>query len=100
MATREATFIFLRSLPRGPTPTSLASPLQTIETSFLLVALQRFPHALSTCASAIEAIIMASPSGKSAGQGIKKRISAARMESAAIAGFPQAALDAFWKVRH
>ena len=37
----------------------LGSSLQTLETCFLLIALQRYPHALVACASAIESAIKA-----------------------------------------
>ena len=46
---------FLRATPeRLMSRPPLCSSLQSVESSFMLVALDRFPHALVTCASAIE----------------------------------------------
>ena len=68
---QEAFYLFFRSRPHGPTAGSLTSSLQTIETTFLLIALMRYPHAITSCASAIESIIKASPSCKTSKQGLK-----------------------------
>jgi hypothetical protein len=73
----QAAFVFLRSRPRGPTAASLTSCLQTLETTFILIALLRYPHALTSCAFAIESIIKASPSCKTNKQGLKALLDAA-----------------------
>lgn len=56
----EPTLLFLRNKPVGlMTRPPLASSLQHLETSFLLIAIGRYPHALVTCGSAIESAIKA-----------------------------------------
>jgi hypothetical protein len=46
---------FLRATPESTmTRPPLCSSLQNMESSFFLIALRRFPHALTTCAAAIE----------------------------------------------
>jgi transcription elongation factor Elf1 len=50
-----ATLHFFRSLPSDPaSQAALLSSMQSVETSFFLIALSRFPHALTACVSAIE----------------------------------------------
>lgn len=52
--------IFFRETPKDLLKRPpLASSLQNLETSFLLIALSRYPHALVSCASAIESAIKA-----------------------------------------
>ncbi len=58
---KEPKLVFFRDKPenlRDLPP--LASSLQHLETSFLLIALKRYPHALVSCASAIESAIKSS----------------------------------------
>lgn len=64
MADEEPTLMFLRSRPEGWSSNGyIASSLQSLETSFLLIALNRFPHALATCVSAIENVLLAKFNG-------------------------------------
>jgi hypothetical protein len=52
--------IFFRQTPENLLENPpLASSLQHLETSFLMVALRRYPHALISCASAIESALKA-----------------------------------------
>ena len=86
MASEEPTFVFFRNRPDGlAEKPPLASSMQSLETSFFLIALYRYPHALSTCASAIEAAVKASPACASEGSGLQAQIGAARRHSASIA---------------
>jgi hypothetical protein len=56
----EPKLIFFREKPKDLlTHPPLASSLQNLETSFLLIAMHRYPHALIACASAIESAIKA-----------------------------------------
>ena len=56
----EPRLIFFRDTPMDLiTHPPLASSLQHLETSFLLIAMGRYPHALVTCGSAIESVIKA-----------------------------------------
>lgn len=56
----EPRLLFFRYKPTGLiTRPPLASSLQHLETSFLLVSMGRYPHALVTCGSAIESAIKA-----------------------------------------
>ena len=100
MVSQQPTFIFYRSLPSGPTAPSIASSLQGLETSFFLIALGRYPHALATCASAIETTIKRSPSCTSKKTRFVDLIFFAKNASTAIAAFPQSELDAFREARN
>lgn len=100
MASQEPKFIFYRRLPTAPTLSSIASSLQGLETSFFLIALHRYPHALSTCASSIETIIKRSPVCSSGRQRLVDLIPVAKSASAALAAFPQGELDAFREARN
>lgn len=60
----EPTILFFRHRPGALAGSAaLASSIQSLETSFFLIALGRFPHALCTCAAAIETAIQASDAG-------------------------------------
>jgi transcription elongation factor Elf1 len=74
--------------------------MQSLETSFFLIALHRYPHALSTCASALEAAIKASLACPPDGGGLQSLIEAAKEHSACIGQFPRKELDAFRRARN
>jgi hypothetical protein len=106
MSSAEPTFLFYRSLPDEPTTAALASSLQGLETSFFLISLRRYPHALSVCASAIESIIKHSPACEPLLKASGKRpmlndlIQAARDQSPSLRTFPQSELDTFRQTRN
>lgn len=78
----------------------MASSIQSLETSFFLIALGRFPHALSTCAAAIETAIRASDAGAKEKDNLKELVKKAKDRSEKIAEFSGDALDRFRKVRN
>lgn len=103
----EPKFLFYRSVPDDPTKrTVLASSLQGLETSFFLVSLHRYAHALTACASTIESILKHSPtceaSAKKSGKAttLNDLIPAARGLSSTLSSFPQAELDDFRQARN
>jgi hypothetical protein len=103
----EPRFLFYRSLPKIPITTAiLASSLQGLETSFFLISLRRYPHALTVCASAIESIIKHSPACepllKRSGKGptLNDLIQAVRDQSPSLSSFPQSELDTFRQTRN
>jgi hypothetical protein len=106
MGSAQPTFLFYRSLPDEPTTAALASSLQGLETSFFLVSLRRYPHALTVCASAIESILKHSPaceplmkkSGKT--PTLNDLIQAVRDQSPSLRGFPHPELDQFRQARN
>lgn len=60
MTIQEPTLLFFRHRPEGwQTNTLIASSMQSLESSFFLIALGRYPHALAVCASAIESGLQA-----------------------------------------
>jgi hypothetical protein len=64
MTIQEPTLLFFRHRPQGwATSAFVASSLQSIESSFFLVALRRYPHALVVGVSAIESCLQAAPIG-------------------------------------
>ncbi len=95
------TLLFFRSRPiEWTVNVSIASSMQSLETSFFLVALRRFPHALSTCASAIESAIQAAKVGANDKDGLQTLIRKARQHSPLIADFSEAKLQAFREMRN
>ena len=78
----------------------LASSLQSLETSFFLIALGRFPHALSICATAIETAIQASDSGAKDRDGFQKLVRKAKEKSDAIDRFSDEQLHRFREMRN
>lgn len=72
--------IFFRDLPKELMDhPPLASSLQHLETSFLLVAIRRYPHALVNCGSAIESALKAAIRADTDGRSdFRKLISKAR----------------------
>ena len=96
----EASFEFFRKLPVGLEPDSLIASLQAFETALFLIALDRFPHALTSCTFAVEAALKASPRCKAASKGLLDVIVAARKASPAIEAFPREDLDHLRKKRN
>ncbi len=103
----EPQFLFYRKLPDKPeTTAALASSLQGLETSFFLVSLHRYPHALTACASIIESILKHSPICEASAKQSAKTptlnhlIPAARGLSSVLNSFPQADLDDFRQARN
>lgn len=97
----ESTLLFFRTRPQGSTNKKvLISSMQSLESSFFLVALARYPHALSTCASAIESAIQAGDVGATERDGLQALIKKARTKSQTIARFPEARLDHFRETRN
>ena len=77
---------------------TLTSSIQSLETTFLLIALSRFPHALTACVTAIETAIRAS------GVGGKRKINLLsfvnKTESEEIAKYPRGVLEGLEKTRN
>ena len=97
----EPTILFFRHHPETLADSvALASSMQSLETSFFLIALRRFPHALSTCATAIETSIQASDVGSRDKHGLQALVKKAKARSEKIAEFPDEALDRFREVRN
>lgn len=90
----EPTLLFFRSRPNNwTTNTSIASSLQSIESSFLLFALNRYPHALTVATSAIESILQASAIGAKERDGFQKLIERAKNLSRPLKEFPPNLLE-------
>jgi hypothetical protein len=103
MPPNEPTFIFFPSFSKLPqNARAVASSMQSFETVLLLIALGRHPHAVITCAGAIESAIKA----KSASLGIDEdaslynAIEAARQKTPDLAAFPGKLLNNFRKARN
>ncbi|MGE3277635.1 MAG: hypothetical protein AB7O67_21175 [Vicinamibacterales bacterium] len=96
----DASLLLFRSRPAhlaGRPP--LASSLQSFESCLLLIALQRFPHALTTCASAIESALTAG-CAHGQGSGLQQLFAQAQKEFPGLSVVPQAHLDGFRKLRN
>ena len=90
MTSTEPTLLFFRSQPLGwAEDPFLASSLQSVETSFFLIALGRYPPALTLCVSAIETCLQAAKIGAKDSDGFQKLARKARSFSSAVAGFPE-----------
>ena len=97
----EPTILFFRRHPEGLAGNAtLASSMQSLETSFFLIALGRFPHALSTCAVAIETAIRASDVGARNKHRLEVLMGIAKDKSEKIAEFPDQALKRFRVARN
>ncbi|WP_152548571.1 hypothetical protein [Cupriavidus sp. SK-4] len=100
-AAQEPTLLFFRKRPHGwDTSTSIASSLQSIETSFFLTALGRYPHALLVCVSAIESCLQAASIGPNEKDGLQDLIKKARRSSAEVNDFPEASLERLRSARN
>lgn len=101
MTFQEPTLLFFRHRPEGwATNASIASSMQSLETSFFLIALGRYPHALSVCASAIESAMQAAHIGAKEKDGLQDLIKKAKKSSKAVEGFGNESLDHFRKTRN
>lgn len=101
MTTHDPTLLFFRKRPNGwDTSASIASSLQSVETSFFLIALSRFPHALLLCASAIESCLQAASIGSKEKDGFQDLIKKARRSSAEVNDFPNASLERLRSARN
>ena len=94
--------IFFRETPKDLlTRPPLASSLQHLETSFLLIALRRYPHALVSCASAIESAIKATfNTGQGRKQTFQTLLDRAQKEFPSYAKFARTDIDEFRKKRN
>lgn len=89
----ESTLLFHRHPPQSANDNELLlSSMQSLESSFFLLATARYPHALTTCASAIESAIQAGGISAPTAQKLMRK---ARAKSQAIARFPEDRLDHF-----
>lgn len=94
MPSNEPTLLFFRSRPTDwKTNTLIASSLQSIESSFLLLALNRYPHALTVATSAIESVLQASNIGAKEKDGLQKLVDKAKKSSQALDKFSPDLLD-------
>ena len=96
-------FIFFRSCPDSKEASAaLTSSMQSLDSVLLLIALQRFPHALCTCVAAIESAIKSSRlrSALAKSNGLAAVVKVARPESAELMEFPEEQLTALGKARN
>lgn len=103
MTTPEPSFLFFRSHPASDEARiALASSMQTLDSVLLLIALERYSHALTTCAAAVESAIKSSSAGKNLGRsnGLRDLLEAAKRESKMLAAFPEEALSEFRRARN
>jgi hypothetical protein len=103
MTVPESSFKFFRSLPANDEARiALASSMQSLESVLLLIALRRYPHALTTCAAAIESAIKSSSAGQTTGRsnGLRDLLETAKRESKALGAFPEEALSKFRRARN
>ena len=61
--------------------------MQSLETSFFLIALGRYPHALTICAAAIESAMQAADIGAKETDALQELLKKARKSSKAIQEF-------------
>jgi hypothetical protein len=101
-STDQVALRFFRSWPDSLTSSpALHSSLQSLETSFLLLATGRAPHALVNCASAHESALKSAPSLRSSGaSNAAKLYDRALARSPALATFDATELTAFRKARN
>ncbi|HUW37674.1 MAG TPA: hypothetical protein VMV91_10120 [Rhodocyclaceae bacterium] len=101
MLTQEPTLLFFRHRPDGwKTNASIASSIQSLESSFFLIALGRYPHALLICASAIESAMQASSIGATVNDGLQDLIKKAKRVSQAVQEFGDSLLNEFRVTRN
>lgn len=97
----EPTILFFRHHPKALADNAtLASSIQSLETSFFLIAFGRFPHALATCATAIETAIQASDAGAKDRDGLQVLVKKARDRSKLIEEFSDEDLRRFRVTRN
>ena len=101
MTIQEPTLLFLRHRPEGwGANSSIASSMQSLESSFFLIALGRYPHALSVCASAIESCLQAADIDAKERDGFQNLVKKAKRRSPAIESFGEESLDLFRETRN
>lgn len=101
MTTQEPTLLFFRHRPESwVTNAFIASSMQSVETSFFLIALGRYPHALSVCASAIESCLQAANIGAKKKDGLQDLVAKAKKSSAAVNKFADKLLEDFRETRN
>lgn len=101
MTIQEPTLLFFRHRPEGwTTNATIASSMQSVETSFFLIALGRYPHALAVCASAIESSLHAASIGAKGKDGLQNLVKEAKKSSEAVERFSGELLDRFRKTRN
>ncbi len=98
----EPRLVFFRSQPRDVLSRHpLASSLQHLETSFLLISLWRYPHALVSCASAIESALKAAFNcGQDEKRSFESLLSSAQEKFPRSADFSEEAIKEFRKKRN
>ena len=97
----EPTILFFRHRPKAlVNSAALASSIQSLETSFFLIALRRFPHALATCTTAIETAIQASDAGARDRDSLQILVKKAKANSKLIDEFSDEYLSRFRKMRN
>ena len=74
--------------------------MQSIESSFFLIALGRYPHALSVCASAIESSLQAADINAKEKDGFQDLVKKAKKSSKAVESFADGSLDQFRETRN
>ncbi len=101
MTIQEPSLLFFRKKPDGwLTSASIASSMQSLETSFFLIALGCYPHALLVCASAIESAMQAADIGAKERDNLQDLINKAKKLSKAVDGFGDESLDHFRETRN
>jgi hypothetical protein len=92
---------FFRNQPEyWPVNGTVISSLQSLETSFFLVALHRFPHALIVCTAAIESAMQAADIGAKERDGFQELLRKARKRSEGIEDFGDDGLNHLRVVRN
>lgn len=100
MADIKPTLYFFRHQPKSETLPNLISSMQSLETSFFLIALRQYPQALLTCVSAIEQSIKGSKFPVTYGEKLEDILHRVRLFSDAFKRFPQEDLDKIRRSRN
>lgn len=101
MTVQEPTLLFFRHRPEGwETNVPIASSMQSLESSFFLIALGRYPHALAVCASAIESSLQAADIDAKEKDGFQDLVKKAKRKSKAIEAFGDKSLELFRETRN
>ncbi|WP_373506235.1 hypothetical protein [Aestuariivirga sp.] len=80
--------LFVTRYPAGcATNAELLSAMQTFETVIVLIAYRRFPHALTSCASALESLLQGSSIGAAKKDGLQILVRKATTKSSAVGAF-------------
>jgi hypothetical protein len=101
MTVQEPTLLFFRHRPQGWAESAcIASSLQSIESSFFLVALARYPHALVVGVAAIESCLQQFRSGAKEKPTLQELLDRARTSSKVVNGFSELLLNDLRKARN